>query len=139
MAQFTVGSTLIRAGAERRGAAVDPPDRVTAVKVQIVDTDGQWGTTSGNVLKWGIQASRVDGTFANDGTDWDNPGGVFQSNVPFGSLGRSGQLPLLRITAADADGNPLPIAPSGVKLRLAMIVDADIRLGAAVGTNTDAA
>lgn len=135
MAVFQIGDTNIVQGAERHGAAVDPPDQVTAASVQLVDTSGQWGTTPGNVLAWGVQQSRADGTFANDGTDVWLAG---PQAVPFGTLSRNGQMPMLFIRSFDADGNPAPIAPAGVRLRLAIQVDHNIRLGATVKTNADA-
>ncbi len=138
MAVFNIGSTLITSGAERHTAGVDPPDRVTAIKVQLVDTDVVWDTTVGNIVRWGIQASKSDGTYANDATDWNNQGGLFQDNIPFGSRFRGVAMPALRLGSTDAAGNPLPVAQPNIKLRLAIQTDTNIRLGATISTNTDA-
>lgn len=141
MAVFSIGATLINPGAERHGASKDPPDQVTAVKVSLVDTNGDWLTKTGTILKWGVQASDSGGNFANTAADWDNQGSVFQTGIAFGSTRRDGTAapPILKIAASDADGNPVPIAPPGVKLRLAIQVDAAITLGAEIRTNADAA
>jgi hypothetical protein len=135
MAVFQIGSTNIPSGAERHGAAQDPPDRVTSASVQLVDTDGLWGTTVGNIQAWGVQQSNLDGTFNNDGSDVYLAG---PQAVAFGTLSRNGQMPMLFIRSFDGDGNPAPIAPPGVKLRLAIQVDHTIRLGATIKTNADA-
>lgn len=147
MAIFTVGSTLIQSGAERRGAAADPPDTVTAASVQLADTDSVWDTTAGNILAWGVQQSRGDGTFANDGTDAWLVGPL--ADV-FGARARDGTMPQLLVSRMIRDPNnpgpednpnliPGPIAPAGVKVRLAIRVDHNIRLGAEIRTNADVA
>jgi hypothetical protein len=138
MAIFTVGSTNVVQGAERHGAAVDPPDRVTALSVQLVDTDGQWGVTVGTITRWGVQASAADGTFSNTAADWANQGSIFQDNLPFGSLDRQGGMPKIVIQSSGPDGSPLPVAGPGVRLRLAIQVDHTIKLGASIRTNADA-
>ena len=80
MATFTVNGQNIPSGAERHTAAVDPPDRCTAVRVQLTDPNSVWDSTSGTIARWGIQASAPDGTFTNTSADWENQGCVFQDN-----------------------------------------------------------
>jgi hypothetical protein len=137
MAIFTVGSTNVVQGAERHGAAVDPPARVTAASVQLVDTDGVWDTTPGTITRWGVQASDAAGVFTNTAADWGSQGSVFQDNLPFGSRDRNGGMPRLDMQSFGPDDVPLPIAPAGAKLRLAIQVTAAIRLGAEIRTNSD--
>lgn len=140
MAIFNIPATTIAPNAERRGAAVDPPARVTSVLIQLTDPNGVWNSTSGTITRWGVQASRVDGTFANNGTDFQNLGSVFQDEViPFGTRGKDGGLPAIRMGSTDNNGNPLPIAPNGIRLRLAIqTTGSSIVLGAVVKTNEDA-
>jgi hypothetical protein len=141
MAVFQVQAANVTPGAVRSSppAGVDPPEQVTALKIQLTDPNGVWDTTTGNIIRWGVQTSRADGTFANDGSDWGNEGSTFQDNIPFGQRSRSGSLPTLSLSRTDVDGNPVPVAPPGIKLRLAIQVDHAIVLGATVSTNTDAA
>lgn len=139
MAVFNVPASNIQPGAERHGAAVDPPDQVTAAFVQLTDPNGVWNTTSGNIVRWGVQMSKPDGTFFNTAADWQNRGSVFQDGVPFGSRDRAGGMPALKIESEDQNGNPVSIAEPGVRVRLAIqTTGSAIVLGAVVKTNADA-
>lgn len=96
------------------------PKKVVAVSITLTDPDGVWDTTSGNVLHWGIQKSDDNGATWNE---WL----VDQVNIPFGSHGKDGSLPTL--TKGD-----LQAAAVGAQLRLAILTDHDIALGATVIT-----
>jgi hypothetical protein len=137
VAIFDIAGVSIAPGGERHSAAVDPADSVRAASVQLTDPNGVWNSTVGNITRWGVQASANNGTFANTAADWQNPGSVFQDNLPFGSRDKSGGMPSLRIQRTDQNGNPIAIATLGVKLRLAIQVDATIVLGATIKTNAD--
>lgn len=134
MAIFNIPGVNLQPGAERVSPAQDPPDTCTKLKVQLTDAGGTWDTTPGTILRWGIQTSDASGT----NWSWQNEGCVFQDALPFGSRDRSGGMPSLLIQKASGAGQPAPVAPAGVKLRLAIEVDTAIELGAQIRTNADA-
>jgi hypothetical protein len=136
MANFTVSPVLIAAGAERRSAAVDPPARLTKAFVQLTD-GGAWDTTAGFVKRWGVQASDAAGanfSFANAGSVFQGDPADSTTWLPFGSRDRAGGMPALNMERSDQNGNPLPLAEPGVKLRLAIEVTVNITLGASITT-----
>lgn len=120
---FTINPVLIRAGAERHTAARTPGENFHQATVQLID-GGAWNTTPGHIVVWGFQRSD-DG-----GANWDWSG-VKQEDpnggLPFGSRDRSGGMPALTITRDD-------FGQVGTQLRLAIVVDADIVLGAQIDT-----
>lgn len=124
----SIGSTLIQPGADRQSTVFTPGQRFRQAVITLVDTDGHWDTRTGNVLIWGIKWD-PDG---NGVFDW---GPVFQGHltntalwIPFGSRSRGGEMPSLSVERDDL-GSEL----SGV--RLAIRVDANIRLGAEIVVN----
>lgn len=120
----TITSTLLNPGAVRTSASVTPGARFGRATIALVDTNGQWDTRTGNVMQWGLQQS-------TDGTNW-TWGPVFQGDIgnaaswlPFGSRSRGGGMPILLIES-DQIGDDV------TQLRLAIQVDAQIRLGAQI-------
>ena len=114
----TINSTLLQPGAVRTSPSVTPGANFKGATISLVDTNGQWNTTTGNVVRWGLQSSN-DG-----GANWD--WFLYQDAIPYGTRDRSGGMPALEITSSDFVGG------SGTQLRLAIQVDATIRLGAQI-------
>jgi hypothetical protein len=105
---------------------VTPGANFKGATIALVDTNGQWDTTTGSVMQWGLQQSN-DG-----GANWEW-GPVFQGDIndssrwlAFGTRGKGSAMPSLAIDSSDFVGG------SGTQLRLAIQVSAQIRLGAQI-------
>ncbi len=131
MATFNVPGTQITANVLRTSPGFTHGSNYSRARITLVDTNNQWGNTPDNsrhVIEWGLQISH------DNGTNWDwgpvsqeEPGGL-----PFGSRDRSGGMPSLFIESSTGIGGPTD------QIRLAMLTDANIRLGAQILTGTDA-
>lgn len=122
MATFSIGSTLIQANNLRTTAAAQAPDDFHQAIIQLVDTNSQWGASpdpTRHVTRWGLQMSTDGGSTWNWGPiEQEEPGGL-----PFGSRDRSGGMPQLTLESSALVGM------AGVRLRAAILTDAQIRLG----------
>lgn len=125
MATFSIGSTLCRANQLTTSPGVEAPGDFHRIVVQLVDTNSQWGATpdqSRHITRWGFQSSSDGGTTWVWGpVEQEEPGGL-----PFGSRDRSGGMPAITLESSDVVG------AAGLRLRLAVLVDAQIRLGATI-------
>ncbi len=131
MAQLTIAVQSVPAGAVRHSSSRNIPGVTRDLTIQLTDS-GAWATTTGNILIWGWQLS-TDG-----GTTWvwrqwqpgrPNPDDTSDGAVlPFGTVGKNGLLPSMRVSGADL------IADAGHQARLAIQVDTTISLGATITT-----
>ena len=127
MPQFTIPGSLITANVLRVSQDVTPGENFRRATVTLVDTNGQWGASpdpTRHIVRWGFQSSE-------DGTNWQW-GPVMQEEpapgLPFGSRDRSGGMPALSIEGSNIVGL------GTTQLRLAILTDANIRLGASIVT-----
>lgn len=133
MPSRTIDPVNIPPGALRFSAAWTVPAIAKDVTIQMTD-DGEWASKAGagHVLVWGVQVSP-------NGTNWtwilwspgrDNPTDFSDGQaILFGHLNRGdGGLPSMEI------GSETVLAQAGHRARLAIQVDAAIRLGATITT-----
>lgn len=120
MATINVPGQAITANVEKDSPATTLPAGITAALVRMTDPSNQWTHTVGNVTIWGVQFS-TDG-----GISW--PWLVFSKGIPFGTLERDGGLPSLEISTDQV------LAASGTQLRLGILTNAAITLGAVITT-----
>lgn len=126
MAVFNVAVHQITANVELHTASVAPPGKFTQATIQLVDPNGDWPAVpdpTRHIIIWGLQMSTDGG--AN--FEW---GPILQQDeggLPFGTRDRSGGMPALIVGRGDI--------PQGARLRLAILTDADVRLGAQVVTS----
>ena len=129
MATFTIQPVNIPANTLTPSAAAAVPSNITSATAQLSDGTGKtsalpansdWLKTAGNVLQWGVQRS-TDG-----GVNWSWY--LYQVGLPFGSLQKDKSMPSLELASGDI------IASQGDQVRLAIIVDTPIKLGAVITT-----
>jgi hypothetical protein len=128
MATYTIAPQQVLANVEKDSPAVTLPANVSSVTVQLTDQGGSWAKTAGNLKRWGAQHS------SDGGATW-SWGPVFQGDpadpstwVAFGTLSRGGGLPSVAISSTALVGL------AGGLLRLAVLADANITLGAVITT-----
>lgn len=126
MTQFTIPGHAILANTELDSAGVTLPSNISDIVIILTDPNAVWDTTVGHVKQWGLQIS------TDNGSTW-NWGPIYQGNaadsnlwLPFGSHSRLGAMPALHLSRTDV------IAQSGHRLRLAILTDTAIVLGAQV-------
>jgi hypothetical protein len=120
MATINVPAQTITAGVEKDSPSTTLPAGITAAKVRLTDPGGVWAATVGNVTVWGVQAS------ADNFATWRWL--AFSRGIPFGTLERDGGLPSVAISS---DGL---VAAAGERVRLGILTDAGIVLGATITT-----
>ena len=113
----------IIANVEEQFPGVFPAQRFDRVEIQLTDPNGEWPLTpdpTRHIIVWGFQSS-------DNGNDWEwgpviqrEPGGL-----PFGSRDRGGGLPSMSLERGG-------LATETKRIRLAILTDADIRLGAII-------
>jgi hypothetical protein len=121
MAVINVPGQAITANVEKDSPATTLPagPGITAAVVRLTDPSNQWTRRTGNVTIWGVQSSA-------DGINWSWL--VFSRGIPFGTVEKDGGLPSVAITADQV------IAAGGNQLRLAVLTDSAITLGATITT-----
>ena len=157
MPTFNIPGSLITAGVQKNSAAVTPGQDFSGASIVLVDTNGQWPATQdptrhvqlfglqqsfdgGQTWEWGPAFSGPrDGDPSHrywlwDGTQWmwvpnpADPTGLLDAWLPFGWMFK-GSLPFVRVKSSDIVGL------GTTQLRLAIITDANIRLGATITTS----
>jgi hypothetical protein len=135
---ITINPVAITANAEKDSAANNVPSNLRGVGIQLTDSAGNatplagsnWLTTTGNIKCFGVQVS-ADG-FVSDKRWLAFIGDTTLSDptrfLPFGSLGKNGQMPRVDI------GSSQIVAASGNQVRLAVVTDTNITLGAVITT-----
>jgi hypothetical protein len=128
---LSVAPQNIPPGALRFSASRTIPAITHDVMIRLTDT-GDWATKAGNVLIWGYQVS-TDGGATWKWRQWQpgrpDPTNTGDGNVlPFGTVGKDGLLPALRIAGTDV------VADANNRVRLAIQVDTAIVLGADIST-----
>lgn len=122
MANYNIPGQNLVANELWTSPEVTIPEGIQQAKCQITDPNNRWGTTVGNVVKWGLQISKDAG--AN--WDWWIPQ---QEGLPFGTVNnRDGSLPAVNTNSE------LLVAEAGSMVRIGIIVDTDIRLGFTIST-----
>lgn len=120
MATFTIPAVAITANVLMVSPSASVVGNATRAAIQLTDPNSLWPATpdpTRHIIRWGLQQSL-------DGVLWDW-GPVYQADVgglPFGARDRSGGMPALLVERSDI--------PANVQLRLAILTDADITLGA---------
>lgn len=130
MATFTIPSTLIQANTLRTTPGQTVATAIQGATITLVDTNSQWGSTpdpTRHVKVWGLQLSH------DNGATWD--WWLYQGDsadaslwLAFGTRDRSGGMPSLEVSSSRI------IETNGNQLRLAILADAQVRLGATITT-----
>lgn len=139
MAVINIAPVLIQAGGLRESAPRTPGANFKGAIITMVDPNTQWPAAPDNtrhVKIWGLRSSE-------DGVTW-KWGPVYQGSIPdldfpgqpedptrwlaFGSRGKNGGMPSLRIDASQLIGS------GTTQLRLGIVTDANITLGANIQT-----
>lgn len=145
MATFNIGSTLIQANTERVSPGQTVPSALQALRIALVDTNNQWGSVLDNtrhVKVWGIQLSRDGGStwvwwlFSGDPatspTPVDGEPAPRAANpdiwIPFGFRDKQGNMPWISVEYSEIKET------TGARVRLAILTDAQVRLGAQITT-----
>lgn len=126
MPQFSIPGVQISVNVQRNSPGVTPGANFHAATIILTNPNGDWPATVDNtrhIVVWGLQRSD------NGGASWDW-GPVHQREplpgLPFGSRDKSGGMPAMGIASSDLVG----LANS--QLRLSVLTDADVRLGATI-------
>ena len=141
MPTFQISGTNLQPNALRTSASVTPGENFDGAEVQLVDTNGQWPATEDptrRVRLFGLQQSFDAGVNWEWGPVWIGhpegdpnvqfgPGGV-DYWMPFGHRRRDGGMPGIAFSASQVVGL------GTTRLRLAIYVDSQIRLGAQITT-----
>lgn len=128
MASLTINPVNISANVEKDSASHPLTAKINSALIQLTDSTGattpaagsNWLTTAGNITQWGVQIS------SDNGTTWQ---WLVSQSLPFGSLDKSGNMPALAIQSGNIVGDV------GNLVRLGILTDTAIRLGAVVTTN----
>jgi hypothetical protein len=130
VATINIPGQTILAGVPKESPSTQLPGNITAARVQLTDPSGVWATTPGNVKIFGVQASADnfvtfrwlafigDPARVEDPTTW----------TPFGTQARGGGLPWVSLTGTQM------VAAAGERVRLSILTDAAIVLGAVITT-----
>lgn len=131
MATVSIPSTLIQANTLVTSGQTTVAGTINQATVTLVDTNNQWGATidtTRHLKQWGIQLDRGDGA----GFVW----WLFQGHptdqalwLPFGSRDRTGGMPALALSSGAI------LEAAGAQVRLAILTDAQVRLGASIVTS----
>lgn len=141
MATFSLPAMAITANVLKVSPSAKAGTKFNGVSMQLSDPSGDWPARIDNTrhLKmWGFQQS------FDDGTTWEwgpvfvgspdgNPDNRFGPDgvdywTPFGQRNRAGGMPGMAISSSDLVGQ------GTTRLRLAVITDANVRLGALITT-----
>ena len=146
MPVFQIAGVNLQPNGLRASASVTPGENFDHADVQLVDTAGEWPATEDptrRVRLFGIQQSFDNGVNWEWGPVWIGhpqgdpnvqfgPGGV-DYWMPFGHRRRDGGMPGIGCTASQVVGL------GTTRLRLAIYVDSQIRLGAQITTSRNGA
>ena len=144
MPTFTIPAAAITADTELASAAQTVNQPIRSGEVRMTDPGGQWPAATDatrHVQCWGIQIDRgAQGwrwwAFAgnthnspelNDGAADPMPDNPAQW-LPFGARNKDGSLPFVRLSSSQV------IEATGQRLRLAILTDANVTLGATITT-----
>jgi hypothetical protein len=130
---ITLPAQSITANVQFNSPGTHIPASVQSATVQLTDPSSQWPASldqTRHIVVWGVMAS-TDSTNGSNGTwAW---GPVFQQEpapgLPYGSRDKQGALPGL---SWNTTAEPLP---NGAWVRLSILTDAAIALGATVTIN----
>lgn len=123
---LTIQKVTIVANVEKDSASVTVPANLNSVDIRLTDPNGVWRTTAGNIKQWGLQKSTDGGVTWVWGPVWQGDPNDSTTWIPFGTTAKDGGLPGLGMSSSDL------VSVTGDRLRLAIITDANIVLGATI-------